>query len=80
MFPYCELLVDEGSKDVGMPSWSILHEVLHLIWDIDCEEKALGTRRKETLAVDFTEDRSTVLGRAITNLGRTAWFYGNNAM
>ena len=44
--PCRELLVDEGSEDVGAPSWSTLDQLLHWIWDVDCEERALRTRDK----------------------------------
>jgi hypothetical protein len=59
---------DYGSVDVGMPSWS------------DCEERALRPSNKETLVVDFTEHRPTVLGWYINHLSGTAWFWRNQAM
>jgi hypothetical protein len=58
--PCLELLVDQGLEDVGMSSWSTLHQLLHLIWDVDCKERALRARDKEALGVDLFERRPFV--------------------
>jgi hypothetical protein len=52
LVPCRELLVDQGSEDVGVPFWSTLHQLLHLIWDVDCEKRALCASSEEALAKD----------------------------
>ena len=58
--PCRKLLVNQGSVDVSMPLWSTLHQLLDLIWDVNCEEGALCARDEEALAVDLLECRPFV--------------------